>query len=90
VPEFAGRYRVREGDRSDERLVTLDPAEILAAAKPGGTARGPDTAATRRRDVDASPELARIAAGLLGLEVALRALRYFRRRRATTTRAAAA
>lgn len=88
IPELAGRYRVREGERSDERLVTLEAAEILAAPKTSGAARAPGVVADRRRDVDASPEIARLAALLVALEVGLRAVRHYRRRRSSAALAA--
>jgi hypothetical protein len=77
--DLAGRYRVRGSDGEEERLVSLDPEEILSAPRSAQTARAAEPLGGRRREVDASPEVARLLIALLGLEVLLRLVRHFRR-----------
>jgi hypothetical protein len=77
--DLAGRYRVRSSDGEEERLVSLDPEEILSAPRIAQTARAAEPLGGRRREVDASPEVARVLIALLGLEVLLRLVRHFRR-----------
>jgi hypothetical protein len=86
-PTLAGRYTVRVGDEAEERVVTLDPAEITTLPqKPpsqASLARGNGSAGS----VDASPELGFVALALLALELALRAYRRMTRERAVTSAA---
>jgi hypothetical protein len=76
--EMAGRYRVRSSDGDEERVVTLDPEEILTQPQSARTSRAAEPLTGRRRDVDASPEVARVLVALLALEILLRMLRAFR------------
>jgi hypothetical protein len=76
--EVAGRYRVRSSDGDEERVVTLDPEEILTQPRSAQGAPVAEPLTGRRRDVDASPEVARLLVGLLAAEVLLRLLRRVR------------
>lgn len=73
--EVAGRYRVRSSDGDEERVVTLDPEEILTQPRSAPGSRAAEPLTGRRRDVDASPEVARLLVALLAAEVLLRLLR---------------
>jgi Mg-chelatase subunit ChlD len=76
--EMAGRYRVRGSDGDEERMVTLDPEELLSQPRTAKTSRAAEPLTGRRREVDASPEVARLLVLLLALEVVLRLVRSFR------------
>jgi hypothetical protein len=76
--EMAGRYRVRSSDGDEERMVTLDPEEILTQPQGARASRAAEPLTGRRRDVDASPEVARLLVALLALEILLRMSRAFR------------
>ena len=84
TPALAGRYAVRIDDAREERIVTLDPAEITAVPRkpPVSVARAQANGAAG--SVDASPELGFVALGLLGLELGLRLLRRTWRERGPT------
>lgn len=83
IADRAGRYRVRGSDGDEERIVTLDPEEILTPPRSAQSSRAAEPLTGRRRDVDASPEVARLLIGLLALEVLLRLVRAMRARRET-------
>ncbi len=88
TPELAGRYEINGPDGKEERLVSFDPDELVALPRAVPEAQSVAAAAGRRRDVDASSEVAWIAAGLLALEVSLRAVRHVWRRRGARSLAA--
>jgi hypothetical protein len=76
--EVAGRYRVRGSEGDEERIVTLDPEEISTQPQTGRASRAAEPLTGRRRDVDASPEIARLLVALLAFEILLRLVRAFR------------
>jgi hypothetical protein len=81
TPTLAGRYTLRIDDKPEERVVTVDPAEIttLPQKPPGSTARA--RANANAGSVDASPELGFVALALLALELGLRVFRRVTRER---------
>ena len=81
TPTLAGRYTLHLDDKTEERVVTLDPSEIttLPQKPPAGAAQA--RANANAGNVDASPELGLAALALLALELALRAYRRFTRER---------
>ncbi|HEY2734845.1 MAG TPA: hypothetical protein VGI70_12710, partial [Polyangiales bacterium] len=85
TPVLTGRYSLTIDDRHEERVATLEPAEITTLpAKPANNAaltRGSGNAGK----IDASPELGYALLGLLALELLLRAFR-----RATSERVTSA
>ncbi|HEY4104222.1 MAG TPA: VWA domain-containing protein [Polyangiaceae bacterium] len=85
TPIIAGRYSLTIDDRHEDRVATIDPAEITTLpAKPASNAaltRGNDNAGK----IDASPELGFALLGLLALELFLRVFR-----RATSERVTSA
>lgn len=81
TPTLAGRYKVRIDDRTEERVVTVDPGEITTLPQ-----KPPENAAQARANahpgsVDASPELGFVALALLALELAVRVFRRVTRER---------
>ena len=73
VPTIAGRYRIEQDGRSDERLAVLPTSEILTA--PRRLAITPDKG-TRESTfrLDLSPQLALALLALMALEIGLAAL----------------
>jgi len=81
TPTIAGRYTVRLDDRPEERVVTVDAAEITTLPQ-----KPPENAAQARANahpgsVDASPELGFLALALLALELGVRVFRRVTRER---------
>jgi hypothetical protein len=87
TPPLAGRYAVHIDDKQEERVVTLDPAEIttLPQKPPSGVAQA--RAAANAGNVDASPELGFVALALFALELGLRVFRRLTRERNLTSAA---
>ena len=73
VPSLVGRYRVLVEGAAEQRIVTLDPAEITTA--PREPDQNDERVVTSGVDnqVDASSEIALVLLGLLAIELALRA-----------------
>jgi len=77
TPEEAGRYRVTNNGRSEQRIVTLDPEEVETLPVRTAGQRSRLLAAPTSAHVDASRAVAWLLVGLLGVELALRgALRW--------------
>lgn len=80
TPEFVGRYRVRGSEADGERVVAFDPNELRAVPQPPDrTVSLPDRGGSAPK-LDVSPEVARAVVALIGLELALRLFRIWRRR----------
>ncbi|HTM46223.1 MAG TPA: VWA domain-containing protein [Polyangiaceae bacterium] len=73
IPELAGRYSVRVDDQSQQRVVSLDPNEVIRTPS-----EPPDALETRSlgagSQVDISREIALVLLGLLTLELLARIL----------------
>ncbi|MEP7048882.1 MAG: BatA and WFA domain-containing protein [Pseudomonadota bacterium] len=87
TPALTGRYAVRVDDKHEERVVTLEPSEILALPQKPPASVSRARAAGNTGSVDASPEIGFIALALLALELGLRVVRRVLRERATSARA---
>ncbi len=82
LPETTGRYEISLNGKTETRSITLSADEVLSVPKqdlPSGWRKSKTSAAPQ---VDASPELAWLLLGLLGLEIAVRSARLVRERRA--------
>ena len=88
TPALAGRYSVRMDDKSEERVVTIDPTEITALPQKPPTSTAQARQSANAGSVDASPELGFVALALLTLELGLRAFRRLTRQRSVTSAAA--
>jgi hypothetical protein len=80
--EDAGRYKVTNDGRAEQRIVTLDPEEVETVP---AQAKGRDSGwlvAPTSEPVDASRAVAWFILGLLGAELALRVVLRFRERAA--------
>jgi hypothetical protein len=75
TPELAGRYRVRTPEGTEERTVSLDPAEIGTLPRPPATSAEAANQPKRRPEVDASPETAMVLVLLIALELLIRVAR---------------
>lgn len=85
TPALAGRYSVRIDGKPEERVVTLDPAEITTLPQKPPTGAAQARANAEAGTVDASPELGFVALALLFLELALRVFRRIGRERGLTS-----
>lgn len=80
TPELVGRYRVHSPEGDTERIVAFDANELRAIPHPpDGSVALPNRSGGAQK-IDVSPEVARLAVGLIALEVALRLTRLLRRR----------
>lgn len=76
-----GRYAVRLGDRTQQRIAVISAEEVLAETRPASGQLVRKRAALTKT-VDVSAEIALILLALMTIEIALRALRGLRLRRA--------
>ena len=88
TPTLAGRYTLRIDDRPEERVVTVDPAEITALPQKPPESALRARASANAGSVDASPELGFVALALLALELGLRVFRRVTRERGVSSVAA--
>jgi hypothetical protein len=88
TPTLAGRYTLRIDDKPEERVVTVDPAEITALPQKAPESAVQARASANAGSVDASPELGFVALALLGLELGLRVFRRVTRERGVAGAAA--
>jgi hypothetical protein len=88
TPTLAGRYTLREGDKTEERVVTVDPEEIMALPQKPPEGELQARASAKAGSVDASPELGFVALALLALELGLRIFRRMTRERGVAGAAA--
>jgi hypothetical protein len=73
IPELAGRYDVRVDDQSQQRVVTLEPNEVIRPpSAPPDTLEANSLGAASQ--VDISREIALVLLGLLTLELLARVL----------------
>lgn len=81
APDLSGRYRVEVDSRPQNRIVTLDPQEVVAAPVPPPAEERGETSSVQSQ-VDISREVALTLLLLLTLELAVRLLapRWLRRR----------
>jgi hypothetical protein len=79
APTEHGRYRVLVGGTETERIVTLDPAEVLERSHEPGPGALNAKSGERPLEVDISREIAGILLALLFAELSLRALVRVRR-----------
>jgi hypothetical protein len=80
LPTLHGRYTLRSNDRSEERIVCLDPQEILAKTTPHSSRTAARAGRAESPWFDASPKLAFVLLALLGAEVLTRLGSRVRRR----------
>lgn len=85
APDLAGRYLVRIDDQQEQRIVTLDAAEITALPQKPPSATDAARASGSGANVDASPELGYVALALLALELGLRLYRRLTRESSVTS-----
>jgi len=84
-PTIAGRYAITVDDHHEERVATIDPAEITTLPEKPKNSAALARASGGAGSVDATPEIGFVALALLALELALRAFRRLSREREVTS-----
>lgn len=82
TPESTGRYEINQNGKTETRFITLAADEVLTAPQQALPAAWRKSQAGVAPQVDASPSLGWALLGLLALEIAVRAARLWRERRA--------
>lgn len=85
TPTLAGRYTITVDDRHEQRVATLDPAELTTLPEKPKNGAALARANGSASSVDASPEIGFVALALLALELGLRAFRRMTREREVTS-----